>query len=133
MILFCISLGILLILLGIIVLKNKDSVLLYDMIENLKKEKAIIDKEGLSKFSGIGSIIIGLEIISMCIALKWSNYLVYSSFRIAIAITLVYMLCASQRFDATNFNDKGKIKSETKIVMCILSIIIFGITFFNMI
>lgn len=128
-----IILGIILILLGIIVLKNEDSILLSDMLEKFKTKKAIIDKKGLSKFSGIGSITVGCEIICMCIALMCNNYLIYSSLRIVIAITLVYMLCLSQRFDKTNLNDKGKIKLKTKIIMFILSLIIFLITFLNMI
>ena len=123
------TLGILLIVLGIIVLKNKDSIFLYDITEKLKKKKSIIDKEKLSRFSGIGCIFVGIEIIMLYISFAIDNYMLFLSMRMVIAITLMYLVCSSQRYDATNFNEKGKIKFKTKLAMFFMCLIILFFTF----
>lgn len=120
------ALSIILIVLGVISILRPNGILLHDMIEKIKGKISIIDKDGLSKFCGIGAITVGIEILLLGVCYYYLGNSFYAPARITIGITLCYLFAQSQRYDSTNY-ENGKMKKKTKKIICFVS---FFIMFF---
>ena len=124
-----IVLSLFLIAIGVISILRPNGLLLHDMIEKIKGKISIIDKEGLSKFCGIGAITVGIEIFLLGVCYYYLGNSYFTPMRIAIGITLCYLFAASQRYDSTNYEEDGKMKKKTKKIICFISCFIMIIIF----
>lgn len=114
--------------LGYFSLTKKLDFLYKDLLTKVKKKKSIIDKEGLKIFSGIGLIVMGIEMLLLTAFAYFKMYELASFCSFAICFTSIYMFGASQRYDSTNYVD-GKMKLKTKIAIVFVSILILSIYF----
>lgn len=123
------ALSLILIVLGVISIIKPNGILLHDMIEKIKGKISIIDKEGLSKFCGIGAITVGVEIFLLGLCFYYLGNPFYAPMRVAIGLTLCYLFAASQRYDSTNYEADGKMKKKTKKIICFVSFFILFLIF----